>query len=146
MSEAPPLFVGIGDPSRRDDGVGPWLAEALSQRGCNTAQVARDGAALAALLDGRPAAILMDATRGAGEPGTLTMLDLRQVCLPVGLAPASSHLVGCAAGVEMLRALEALPSRLRFVGIEGADFDYGDRLTPRVEAAAHALLPRLQTG
>jgi hydrogenase maturation protease len=146
VSEAPPLFVGIGDPSRRDDGVGPWLAEALSQRGCNTAHVARDGAALATLLDGQPAAILLDATNGAGEPGTLTMLDLRQVCLPVGLSPVSTHIVGLAEGVEMLRALEALPSRLRFVGIEGEDFGYGDGLTPKVEGAARALLPRLQTG
>jgi hydrogenase maturation protease len=137
------ILVGVGNPLRRDDGVGPWLAAALARRGCATAVAARDGAAVAALLDGKRAAAIVDATRGAGAPGTLTALDLWCGDLRDGLSPASTHLVGLTQGVALLRALGTLPRPLLFFGIEGADFGWGEGLTPAVEAAARALLPRL---
>ena len=137
------IFVGIGNPHRRDDGVGPWLAAALARAGCPTGAVARDGAALAALLDGFGAAVVLDATQGAGAPGTLTALDLSgggRLPVPV---PDSTHLIGLGQGLALLDALGALPRRLLFFGIEGADFGWGEGLSPPVAAAARALLPRL---
>jgi hydrogenase maturation protease len=128
---------------RRDDGVGPWLAAGLSERGRRTAMSARDGAAVATLLDGRVAGVVLDATRGAGAPGAVTALDLRHLVLRPDRSPASTHLLGLAEGIELLRALGALPLRLLFFGVEGADFGRGEGLTPRVETAAEALLPRL---
>jgi hydrogenase maturation protease len=137
------LFIGVGEPARGDDGVGPWLAAALAARGRETATRPADGAEIAALLAGRPAAVLLDATRGGGPPGTLTILDLARTPLPAGLAPPSSHLIGLAEGVEIARALGDLPTRLAFFGIEGRDFALGADLSPPVDVAARTLLERL---
>ncbi len=138
------LFIGVGEPARGDDGVGPWLAAALAARGREMAVRAADGAEIAALLAGRPAAVLLDATRGAGPPGTLTVLDLARTLLPPGLAPPSSHLIGLAEGVEIARALGDAPARLAFFGIEGRDFALGAGLSPPVAVAARTLLERLR--
>jgi hydrogenase maturation protease len=140
---AAPLAIGIGDPARGDDGVGPWLAAALRAHGVAAVAEARDGAALAALVEGRAAVVLLDATSGAGAPGTLTVLDLARHPLPAGLSPPSSHLIGLAEGIGIARALGTLPPRALFLGIEGAAFGLGQGLSQQVADAAAALLPRL---
>lgn len=143
MSETvPPFFVGFGDPMRRDDGVGPWLVRALRARGFR-ADHARDGAALIALIEGRPAVTLLDATRGAGPPGTMTRSDLAVEAVPPTSRGASSHLFGLAQGVETARALGALPPTTLFYGVEGAAFGFGEALSAPVAAAAEALLAEL---
>jgi hydrogenase maturation protease len=146
VSEPPPLFIGVGDPLRGDDGVGVWVAERLRLKGLETVARARDGAALITALDGCASAALIDATRGAGAPGALTVVDLAGTRLPVGLSPASSHLVGLAEGVEILRALGGLPRRLVFYGIEGAEFRLGAGLSPPIAQAARTLAARLARG
>jgi hydrogenase maturation protease len=136
------LFLGFGDAMRGDDGVGPWLVAALGARGCDARHL-RDGADLVALVEGRAAVALLDATRGAGPPGTLTARDLAQAPVPAAARGASSHLFGLAAGVETARALGLLPPDAHFYGVEGAAFGFGDGLSPAVAAQAQALTARL---
>lgn len=145
MSERTPerLFIGAGNPWRGDDGVGPWLADALTAAGRAATAHPGDGAALIELMRGRASVVLIDATRSGRPAGTVTWLDACGDRVPAGLFCSSSHQFGVAEGVETARALGFLPRDLLLCGIEGRDFAPRRGLSPPVAAAADWLLPRL---
>ena len=143
MSESARLFAGIGSRDRGDDGVGPWVAEALALRGRRAVAFGGDGAGLIALLEGERDVVLIDATRGAGPPGRHTVIDAGRQEVPRALFRCSTHQFGVAEAVETARALGILPPTLTLHGIEGRDFAPGARLSPEVARAARALVDAL---
>jgi hydrogenase maturation protease len=136
-------FIGVGHPFRRDDGVGPWLAEALARRGVEARVHAGDGAGLIEALSDADALVIADAMQSGAPPGTLRVLDGCAGPLPSGTFRNSTHEFGLAAAIETARSLGMLPRSLCILGIEGRDFSFGEGLSPEVEAAAAALLARL---
>lgn len=143
---ARPCVFGIGNPSRRDDGVGVWVARALAARLDDRADVrvlADDGFALVDALAGTQAALLVDAVQSGAAPGTVHRFDALAGPLPAALLRCSTHLLGVAEAVELARALGQLPERLQVYGIEGADFGVGEGLSPAVVAAAEMLVEEL---
>ena len=124
------LIVGIGNTFRGDDGVGPWVAEALAARGLRATVHAGDGTGILDLLAAETALILIDATNSGAEPGALTF-------------HYSTHRFGLAEAVETARALDQMPKALQIYGIEGADFAAGEGLSAAVEAAAGDLVDRI---
>lgn len=146
MSEAagiPPLVVGIGNRFRRDDGVGPWVVDALGEAGHATRVHAGDGTGLLDLFAARDDIILIDATRSGAAPGDLIRLDAHDGPLRADLFHYSTHRFGLAEAVETARALDLLPARLRIYGIEGRDFGAGIGLSDPVERTARQLLHEL---
>lgn len=142
MSDAP-LFVGIGNSFRSDDGVGPWVAEALRAHGLDALVHAGDGTGLLDLFERHAALVLIDATKSGAAPGTLVRLDAIAAPLRADLFHYSTHRFGLAEAVETARALGQLPRALRVYGIEGANFAAGEDLSPEVEQTARALVDRL---
>jgi hydrogenase maturation protease len=143
-SELPgPLIVGIGNAFRSDDGVGPWVAEALAARGSKAHVHAGDGTGLLDLFEVHDRLILVDATRSGAEPGLLICLDAAADPLPAELFHYSTHRFGLAEAVETARALGSLPVSVTVYGIEGENFDAGIALTASVERTASELVERL---
>ncbi|MFZ5491333.1 MAG: hydrogenase maturation protease [Pseudomonadota bacterium] len=143
---ARPCVFGIGNPSRRDDGVGVWVAQALAARLDDRADVrvlGDDSFELVDALAGARAALLVDAVQSGAAPGTVHRFDALAGPLPAALLRCSTHLLGVAEAVELARALGQLPARLQVYGIEGADFGIGEGLSPPVAAAAAALVDEL---
>ncbi len=140
----PPIarVVGMGHPFRSDDGVGPWMAQQLTARGCAAVTMAGDGAALMDLFDPDVALLVIDAMESGQPPGIVRVFD-------AGLEPLdaafrnSTHEFGLTAAIETARALGTLPASLWVLGIEGATFGFGETLSPAVRASAEALLPVL---
>ncbi|WP_346891755.1 hydrogenase maturation protease [uncultured Roseibium sp.] len=143
MSEERPLIVGVGNALRGDDGVGPFVAEALSARGLATHVHAGDGTGLIDLFETHDQIVLIDATRSGTDPGTLIVLDAVANKLPADLFHYSTHRFGLAEAVETARALGTLPEHLQVYGIEGADFSAGDHLSPAVRETAEKLIDRI---
>jgi hydrogenase maturation protease len=139
------LFVGVGHPFRRDDGVGPWLADRLADAGCNAVAHAGDGADLVALFSEADDILLADAMQSGRPAGSTTLLDARATRLPHGAFRNSTHEFGLVQAVETARALGLLPRSLRVVGIEGRDFGFGEGLSGPVGAAAARMLPELMS-
>jgi len=137
------LHVGIGNPWRRDDGIGPWLAAALAAEGRRAVPHPGDGAALMELFATASDIVLIDATRSGLSPGTLTRFDATVERLPAETFHYSTHRFGLAEAVETARALGQLPRRLIVYGIEGADFSAGEGLSAAAIETAGALLRRL---
>lgn len=144
-----PLILGVGNRYRRDDGVGPMVAEALAERGLDALAVDGDGATLMGLWEdvesGRPV-IVVDATRSGAEPGTVRRLDAVATELPTGMGFFNSHAFGLAEAVETARSLGKLPASLIIHGVEGADFTLGEGLSEPVAAAAVALIEAIAGG
>lgn len=131
-----PLHVGIGNPFRQDDGVGPWLSARLARHGLRARDWPGDGAGLLDLFATEPAIVLIDATRSGAVAGTIRCIDARMESLPRALFHNSTHDFGMGEAVEVARALGELPDHLMIIGIEGRRFGLAEGLSPPVLAAA----------
>jgi hydrogenase maturation protease len=141
-----PLYIGVGNRFRSDDGVGPWVAERLGAAGRDARVHAGDGAGLLELFQRRGEVNLVDATRSAAAPGTVVCLDVEDAPLPAGFFHYSTHRFGLAEAVETARALGLLPERMRIYGVEGREFGAGTGLSAPVERAAQGLVDALLSG
>lgn len=130
-----PLVIGVGNRWRRDDGIGPWVTDRMADSGIETIEHSGEGAGLIDAWSGRDRVILVDAAQAGAAVGTIHCFDAVTTELPRRFFRYSSHLFGVAEAVETARALGRLPQALIVYGIEGADFGFGDALTPEVERA-----------
>ncbi|MBI4613547.1 MAG: hydrogenase maturation protease [Planctomycetes bacterium] len=113
--------IGIGEPSRGDDGVGLAVLGELRARGAppGTELIeARDPSALVNLLVGIPLAILVDAVAGGGPPGSVLILHPEDL-EGAGVRPLSSHGIGVPGAIDLARTLfpEHAARRIEVVGI-----------------------------
>ncbi|WP_372718134.1 hydrogenase maturation protease [Immundisolibacter sp.] len=141
-----PRIIGIGNPSRCDDGVGPWLAGQLAGRLGPQAQVltlGNDGLSLLDAFRGAQEVLLLDAVQSGAPAGTVHRLDAAAAPLPPDWLRCSTHLLGASEAVELARALGDLPEKLTVYGIEGADFGLGEGLSTPVAVAAAALVEEI---
>ncbi|GAB6052116.1 hydrogenase maturation protease [Magnetospira thiophila] len=143
MSAARPLFIGIGNIMRRDDGVGAEAVRLLAQRGFDTLEHAGDGMTLINLWQGRVWVVLIDAMRSGAAPGTCLCFEAQDREMPRDHFPHTSHVLGVAEAVEMARILGLLPERLTVYGIEATDFAQGEGLSPPVARAVRVLVDQL---
>jgi hydrogenase maturation protease len=137
------LIVGIGNPFRSDDAAGIVLSRLLRDcvpPGVRVIEETGEGAALLDAWRGATAVILVDAVQSGAAPGTFHRLDLRAQEIPHQFFRYSTHAFGVAEAVELARALNRLPPRLIFHGIEGKQFASGEGLSPEVERALPSTL------
>jgi hydrogenase maturation protease len=134
--------VGIGNPYRGDDGIGPAvLARLRPDREPWVRLVDSDGEASRLVLawDGARLAVVVDAVRSGAAPGTLHRLDLdpRAPDAPERLGRAGgwragTHGTGPAEALGLGRVTGHLPDRLVVVGVEVADTRPGPYLSTAV--------------
>ena len=132
------IVIGIGNAWAGDDAAGLLVARMVRERApAGVAVVEHEGESTALLdvWDGARIAIIVDATSGGGNPGTVRVLDATREPLSGDLTGASTHAFGLAEAIELARALGRLPERLIVVGIEGERFDAGARPDPAVSGA-----------
>ncbi len=151
--DATAVLVGIGNSYRRDDGIGPAVAMAVSELSpADLAVVISDGepAGLLEAWSGAQHAVLVDAVRSeAGVPGRIH----RSVLVPPPAGPpgadadelaaiswtapgsASTHRMGIADAIRLAAAVDRLPGHLVAFGIEVTDIGFGPGLSPAVATA-----------
>lgn len=133
--------LGVGNPLRRDDGVGPWVAQHLEATGW-TAYVA--GAT--------PENILGKIQRDA--PRCLVVVDAAELRLPPGTfrrlpTSAAPSMVASTHGLPLsfiLSLLDDAVEQLVLVGIQSKAIESGEGLSPEVEAGARRLVSLLVSG
>lgn len=129
--------VGVGNPSRGDDGVGPAVAAAVASRAHPAIDVRvshSDPSRLMERWGSADTVVLIDAMVDRAGPGTVKIVDAGAGPLPAEFESISSHGMGIPATVELARSLGRLPERLIVVGVVGKDFE-GVGLSPQVEDA-----------
>lgn len=146
MTQPRLLVVGIGNPDRGDDGIGPMVVRQLVGRvSSDVAIIERSGDALALIDDwaGRDAVILVDAAVSGAAPGSVRRIDLLRDALPPELSLSSTHAFGVAEATGLAGALGLLPAHVIAYAVEGANFDPGAPISPPVAAAAGEVATRI---
>lgn len=140
-------IIGVGNPLRRDDGVGLHVVRSLEELNAAGVEVLTS--------DGDPAdleekwrdierVILVDASVGEVVPGTVRRFRAHERRHPAGTSPPSSHGFDLARSIELSRAMGTLPSELVVITIEAADVSYGTKLTAPVAAAVERVVKEIE--
>lgn len=139
MTGRPAVVIGIGNPYRRDDGVGLIVAGAIGQLHLPGVRVViSDGEpiSLLAAWEDAPLAIVVDAIRQEPPcPGRIHRLTAGQ--LAGDGSGTSSHGFGVPYALRLSHALHRQPGHLVVIAVEGADFTDG----PGLSAPASAAVP-----
>jgi len=143
------LVIGVGNPLARDEGVGIRAVERLRARdlppGVRVLDAGTDLLAVLPEMGDADRAILLDAVRAGGEPGTIYRLTLEDLLAHARNEPEwrSAHDLSV---VSAIRLAELTGRRLPptvLLGVEPAEVALGEGLTPPVEAALDTLLEKV---
>lgn len=140
------VVIGVGNPFRRDDGAGPEVASRVRAilPGVEVVELDGDPAGLMDTWEGADIAVVVDAVRSPGcTPGDIHRVAVGESDRLAGPERVSSHRLGPGDAVDLARALDRLPGRLVLYGVEAASFDFGQGLTPAVEASIPLLVERV---
>jgi hydrogenase maturation protease len=132
------LVVALGEPTRRDDGCGPRVLEALRARrlpGVELPEPVADPTALLDLWEGAELAVVVDAMRSGAAPGSVARLEGRALARAPRATTTSSHGLSLRDAAELGEALGRMPRRLVAYLIEARDVGPGESLTAEVAAA-----------
>jgi len=133
---SPVVVIGVGNALRADDAAGLEIVRRLrAGPGVDVLEQSGEATALLDALRGRAAALIVDAAAGT-DPGRLHRLDAAAGPLPQGMFGVSTHGFGVAEGIELARALGALPPVCVVYAVEGERFETG---APISEAVARTL-------
>lgn len=124
-------MLGIGNPGRRDDGLGAAAAERLRERRlrgvtCDANYQLNVEDALACA--GHDVVVFVDAARGLRRPFTFT--EVR----PGAAVPALSHALGPAAVLAVAAGLYGKTPEARLLAVRGHSFAVGEGLSAKAEA------------
>lgn len=141
-------IIGIGNPYRRDDGVGIRLARRVAAEvsGVDVVTQPDDMTDFLDTWQGRKRVLAIDAIAAhpdAPRPGKLHRFFPLKDPLPPQPFGASSHSFGLREALELGKVLDNLPSELILLGVEGKDFGYGEALSPEVESSLEDATQRI---
>jgi hydrogenase maturation protease len=143
---SPVVVIGVGNPYRRDDGIGPAVVAMLRRRhlpGVTLAECDGEPTRLLDLWHGANLAVVIDAVHTRDpRPGVIHRRSLHHPSVR-GLGSASSHGVDLGDAVALAAALDRLPRSLLLYAVEAADTNHGYGLTPVVEAALPPLVDEI---
>ncbi len=142
------LIVGIGNPYRGDDAVGPEVARRLLAAPISSigGVISADIGNLIERWQGYELVILVDATQSGEPSGTIVCFDARRQRIPhVFSRSVSSHGFGISEAMELAEALDALPERLLVYGVEGESFETGTRMSRAVAVAIPVVVERIRS-
>ncbi|MCP4381955.1 MAG: hydrogenase maturation protease, partial [Hyphomicrobiales bacterium] len=135
--------IGIGNPDRGDDGVGPLIVEKLRTRLPDEVEtIVHSGEATSLLgrIDDACVAILIDACSSSALAGTVRRIDANGEALPDLEFGLSTHGFGLASAIELGRVLGQLPPRCIVFAVEAGGFDAGSGMSANVMAAIDAVV------
>jgi len=127
------LVIGIGNPLRSDDGVGPYVADCIEAKGIKGVKVWITQQLLLENLErmlGFSRVILVDASVD-GPP-----LDFRPIEKNTGHVVSSSHHLSAETFVSIARSIYHKEMNLQLCSIRGNCFEVGDKISPQVLACA----------
>lgn len=140
------ILLGIGNADRGDDAAGRIVARLLREQapaGFDIIEHDGEATSILELLEGRRAAVIVDACRSGQPAGTIERFDVSQAPLPATQFGWSTHGLGLDVALELARTLGKLPPRCVVYAIEGQSFDTGATLSPTVAAAVRSTAERI---
>lgn len=138
------LVLGLGNPLRQDDGVGPRVVEELARQGLPDGVTALDGGTAALdllwMLQGWDRVVVVDAAAMGREPGRFVRFTPDDARLREAQGGFSPHSAGLAEALNLARVLEQPLPYVVVFGVQPERIGWGQGISPCVEAALPALL------
>lgn len=142
------LIIGIGNRARGDDAAGLEVARRLmatSLHGWEIRETDGEPTKLMEMWNGRESVIAVDAVvTGVAPVGTVHQWDASEIPLPTCGHVSSSHALGLSEAIELARALNQLPPKVRVIGIEGASYGMSENISPAVDQAIGDVVKKLR--
>jgi hydrogenase maturation protease len=139
MSKA--LILGLGNPFRGDDGVGPAVIAALRSRKLPADVVAMDGGTpgleTVLIWQGYDRVIIVDAADMGIRPGNWKRFLPGEASLQMGEGAmrGTLHDAGLAEAIALAEALEILPPEIVFYCVQPAFTGWSENLTKPVDSS-----------
>jgi hydrogenase maturation protease len=143
------LILGLGNTLLTDEAVGAVVVQRLAAEADPDAALAfLDGGTLsftlAVPIARYPRLIVIDAAVMGEAPGSLRVFEGEAMDRQLSRHARSVHEVSLADLLDIARLTDTLPARRALIGIEPAVVDWGDGLTPAVEAAVPLAMARVR--
>lgn len=135
------VVIGIGNPYRRDDGVGLEVlrrVEELHLPGVRCVESDGEATSLCEAWRDASLAVVVDAVRSGAAPGTLHRGNMGADGMAAHTPRGGTHALSLADALALGEALERLPGGLAVVGVEAGDVGDGPGLSDAVAAAVDA--------
>ena len=137
------LILGLGNPLRGDDGIGPRVIEEVTRRGLPEGVSSLDGGTagldLLNVLEGWKRVVVVDAADVGREPGQFVRFTPDQARFVEVEDSFSLHHAGLGAVLALAEVLGKTLPELTIFGVQPARVGWGQGLSPVVEAALPAL-------
>ncbi|MGD2103555.1 MAG: hydrogenase maturation protease [Anaerolineae bacterium] len=137
------LILGLGNPLRGDDGVGPRLVEGLKRRCLPEGVTALDGGTggldLIRLLEERRRVVIVDAADVGREPGEYVRFTPDQVRLAGASNALSLHHAGLSEVLMLADALDLELPEIVIFGVQPEAIGWHEGLSPAVATSLAAL-------
>jgi hydrogenase maturation protease len=138
------LVIGLGNLLRGDDGVGVRVAQMLARQTLPSDVEVVDGGTqglgLVNLMEGRQRMILVDAADVGKTPGEFVRFTLDKVVVLGDDQHLSVHTAGLREALLLAQALKILPDEVVIFGVQPANLDWTNALSPEVEATLPDLI------
>ena len=137
------LIIGIGNPLRGDDGIGPKVIEWLTQQDLPSDVVTVDGGTagldLVSALIGHPRVIIVDAANLGLAPGEWLRFTPNISQLKNNDLSLSLHAAGLSEALRLGAALDVLPHELVIYGVQPSQVDWRPALSGEMQAAVQVV-------
>jgi len=143
-------IIGVGNPLRRDDGIGIVLLEKLIEKKDDFPQDIEyiDGGTggmnllhILALFD---VALIIDAVNLNGKPGESKLFKSEDVCSKKSSINMSTHESDVLKIINLSKELGEIPAELFIFGVQPKDVSQGDNLSPELQKSIPLLMSNLQ--
>jgi hydrogenase maturation protease len=140
----PTLILGIGNLLMGDDGAGIHVARLLTDaklpKHVTVQEAGTPGWGLVDWIKDWQSVVLVDSAHMGQKPGEWRRFDADEVRLIASQGALSLHESGLADGLALAQALDLLPERITFYGIEPESTAQGMRLSPSVRSSLSGLV------
>ena len=137
------LVLGVGNPFRRDDGIGPAVIQRLQAEqeleGIDLRDGGTDGLSLLDYLKGYDHALIIDAVEMGLSPGEIRMFSPEEAKLTIRTDALSTHGFGLAEVIGLMDTLD-IQTNLRIIGVQAKDISFGEEMSPEVASKIEEII------
>ena len=143
MTKQNTLILGIGNPFRRDDGIGPAVITRLQAEehrdGFDVLDGGTDGLSLIEYIKEYEHVLIVDAVDMGVSPGEIRMFSPSEAKLIIHADALSTHGFGLAEVIGLMETL-GITTKLQIVGIQAKDISFGEGMSPEVASQIDNIL------
>ncbi len=137
------LVLGVGNPFRRDDGIGPAVISHLQSdkalEGVDLLDGGTDGLSLLEYIKEYENALIVDAVEMGMVPGEVRIFSPEEAKLTIRTDALSTHGFGLAEVIGLMETLE-ITTNLCIIGIQAKDISFGEGLSPEISSKIEEIL------